>query len=182
MIYCQYFTSSCIYESAKPKDGVTACYLSKGHQVTTRNPPKLEKKKRSLIFICFFVSCFGGQQRQTTLRGCWTMILPSTWSSGRDSAFLKRSTNMTWTTICPLLTCRLTAGNVSDYLFLRGILSWGHMWTYQQWTMVCCIYCHTVLSFCCCCFAKGLRIEDVVVKLLEANLWFCINKIDLFWK
>lgn len=75
-----------------------------------------------LVFV--FCFCFCGQRRQTTPRGCWTTTLPSTWSSGRGSAFLKRSTTMTSTTTFPLLTCRSTAGNVSGSTFLHGVLTW----------------------------------------------------------
>lgn len=67
---------------------------------------------------------------------------------------------MTWTTICPLLTCRLTAENVSDYLFLRGILSWGHITANRGLLRFFCFF--SCLKFVWFGFSKGLRIEDVV--------------------
>lgn len=67
------------------------------------------------IWLSFFACrVFVGQRRPTTRRGFGTTTPLNTWSSGRSSASLRKSTSMTWTTTCPPLTCRLTAENVSD--------------------------------------------------------------------
>lgn len=81
-----------------------------------------------------FFACrvFVGQRRQTTRRGFGTTTPLSTWSSGRNSASLRKSTNMTWTTTCPPLTCRLTAENVSDCFAPRRHSCIGNVTVLQQ--------------------------------------------------
>ena len=77
-----------------------------------------------------FLCCFIGQRRQTTLSGCWITTRPSTWRWGSDSVSLRRSTSTMWTTTCPLLTCRSTAGNVSDTSLIST--RWRE-WLNEKW-------------------------------------------------
>lgn len=92
---------------------------------------------RLSFFVC---RAYLGQRRRTTHRGLGTTTRLSTWSCGRDSASLKKSTSMTWTTICPPLTCRLTAENVSNCFAPRRHSSVGNvtaLWSHSHKTTAC---------------------------------------------
>lgn len=81
------------------------------------------------------------QRRRTTRRGCWTMIPHSRWSWRRGSASLKRSTSTMWTTTCPPLTCRSTAGNVSlDVKKAWPCVAFQHQDELQEWMFL--LHCH----------------------------------------